>query len=160
MSGNQDQKVNKNSLRQNTIFNQLKICILGIPLVFLVSCTNAGDNTQGTRETSKNANTSVVKVLNRVKCMENATYCSQDVINLIWQSCGKDGYVTSTPPQQVVSSRELKELTKDTLSVNINKAREIADENGIVYESDEVVTTQENRIITGYCIGSEYIIKG
>lgn len=160
MLQSQKQKGYKNSPQSKTRFKLWRQYIAGIPLILLVSCTNTGENTQGTQEPIKNANTSVVKVLNRVKCMEDETYCSQGAINLIWQSCVKDGYVTSTPPQQVVSSRELKELTKNIVSVNINKSQEVADKNGIVYESDEVVTTQENRTITGYCIGSEYIIKG
>jgi hypothetical protein len=160
MSGNQDQKVNKNSLLQNTIFNQLKICILGIPVVLLVSCTNTGENTQGTQEPSKNANTSVVKVINRVKCMENATSCSQDAINRIWQSCINDGYVTSLPTKQINSSRDIKELTRNITTISRSAPKLITDENGIVYSSQtEVNTSQSNIKVVGYCIGSEYIVN-
>lgn len=160
MSKNQDQEVNKNSLIQSTIFNRLKKCLLGIPIVLLVSCTNAGDNTQGTQEPSKNANTNVVKVLNRVACIENVQGCNQADFDFLWKSCLTDGFVTTLPSNQVTSSRDIKELTKNSYSVNTNTPKEITDENGIVHQSDEeVVTTQKEVNFTGYCIGSEYVVR-
>jgi hypothetical protein len=160
MSGNQDQKVNKNSLRQNTIFNQLKICIWGIPIVLLVSCTNAKQDTQSTQNPGENNNTSVIKVLNRVTCKDVNGDCPQKRINRIWQSCINAGYVTSLPTKQIASSREIKELIRDSYSVSINTPKQNTDENGIVYGSEnEVVATQQEISFAGYCIGSEYITK-
>jgi hypothetical protein len=68
--------------------------------------------------------------------------------------------VTSLPTKQIASSREIKELIRDSYSVNINTPKQNTDENGIVYGSEnEVVTTQQEILFAGYCIGSEYITK-
>lgn len=136
-----------------------KQSLLVIPLLFLASCTNTEQNTQQIQSPDGTQNKSVVKVLNRVSCVESANYCSQSSINAIWQSCLEDGYVVPLPTKQVISSRSIKELTRYSTIVNINTPKTITDENGVIYESEgEVVTSQREKVVTGYCIGSEYII--
>jgi len=138
--------------------NQTKILAIGLSFGLLISCTNAnqsGKNKYGGKETSTN----IIKVLNRVTCKDSSTYCPQENINLIWKSCLNDGYTTTVPSDQVASSRDLKELTNYNYQVTKESPKMITDPNGIVYESENQVTsTQENYKIQGYCIGSEYII--
>ena len=160
MLQSQKQKGYKNSPQSNSRFKLWRKYILGIPLILLVSCTNAKQDTQTTQNQVENNNTSIVKVLNRVTCKDPNEYCSQGYINQIWRSCVNDGYVTELPNKQVASSRETKELTRNSSIVNIDTPKEITDENGIVYGSEkEAVTTQREDVVTGYCIGSEYITK-
>lgn len=160
MSKKQDQEHYMNFLGESTIFEYLKTCIIGIPLVLLLSCTESKQDTQNTPDRNEVNNTSVIKVLNRVTCIDINGDCPQKRINRIWQSCLNNGYVTSLPTKQIASSREIKELIRDSYSVNINTPKQNTDENGIVYGSEnEVVTTQQEIIFTGYCIGSEYITK-
>jgi len=138
--------------------NQTRILAIGLFFSLLISCTNTnqrGKDKYGGKET----NTSIIKVLNRVTCKDSSSYCPQENINLIWKSCLNDGYTTTVPSVQVTSSRDLKELTNYNYQVTKKRANMETDSNGIVYESEnQVSSTQENYTIQGYCIGSEYII--
>lgn len=104
----------------------------------------------------------IVKVLNRVTCHEERSYCEQEQINYIWKQCLKNGYTTSNPNQRVISSRDLKELVIGTTQTTITNSSTIesTDSNGIVYETEgnpKSVIIQN--LTKGYCLGSEYITQ-
>lgn len=98
------------------------------------------NNNENNQQQTGNNNSNIVKVLNRVSLSEeNKCYeaCSgeekQKIINEIWEKCLNSGFTTSTP-NQVSSSREIKELV-------------------------EIPETNVYFKKPGYCIGSEYITK-
>lgn len=145
----------------NMQIKQTKNCLIGLSAIVLTSCTSTNQIKQQDRYDSGNGtNTSIIKVLNRVSCKESVSYCPQDYINKIWQSCLDDDYTTSPPTQKVISSRTLRELTSNNIKVTRTEPKYNTDENGIVSQSeDEATTTQVNENIEGYCIGSEYIVQ-
>lgn len=105
----------------------------------------------------------VVKVLNRVACVQDLLdSCSQDTIDSIWKLCLKNGYTDSMPPKtRVASSRDLRELVSGTVEISYMKQNltESTDSYGIVTETpSEPTRTTYNREVSGYCIGSEYIL--
>ena len=94
--------------------------------------TEPNTNNENDPEQNTNNNSNIVKVLDRVICQDYIEYavCPGFVSRKIWQSCLDKGYTTSTPSKEVISARDLKELTH-------------------AGDSDT----------NGYCIGSEYIIR-
>lgn len=136
------------------------ILLAFIIAVTITACTNVWKGNDSTWNSSKVNTRNITKLLNRVTCKDASSNCTQEVINKIWQSCISGGYTTRLPTNQVISSREIQELIRTSHRITRTSTKEVTDNIGIVYTSDnEINITQFDIRIEGYCIGSEYINK-
>lgn len=129
----------------------------------LTGCNSpvASPGSKAKLEIPDNTHSNVIKVLDRVQCHETYTGCSQASINEIWDVCIQNGFITTGPPGNVKSSRDLKELVSETKHISNTRPKfiEKTDANGVVTSvPDGVEEYSSSYQAQGYCLGSEYII--
>lgn len=125
-----------------------------------INRAQSGGRLDSNRDTTP-APSNIVKVLNRVKCHERYTYCSQEIINIIWNTCLENGYQEAAPSGSIRSSRDIVELVAKTKVVPERRLiqKEVVDGNGIVTTENEYVDATSEVTQKGYCMGSEYILE-
>jgi hypothetical protein len=128
----------------------------------LSSCSSNATNPQKKQFSSQRIphSSGITKVLNRVECTKDKSYCPQEELNKIWNACLGDGYVVKLPSAQVFASREIRELTERSYQYKYEEEvpREIVEASGVVGTVSTVVGKEGTRTTAkGYCIGSEYI---
>jgi len=117
-----------------------------------------GENPQ---DPSGLSSTTLYKQLNRVKCHESLDYCSEDNIASIWRLCLSKGFATGDPQTSVLSSRNIEVLVRANTYEKEVTSRDatVLDHNGIPILVPRKYESIAERLVYGYCIGSEYIIK-
>lgn len=130
-----------------------KVIAIVVASLLLVACREDSHNIENRSE--ERSVTNIIKVLNEVQCINSR--CDQPSIDAISKVCWNKGYTMSLSNEEVISSRPIKERIKEYINSPIKTTVQRSDENGIVY--DEEVLTEGQRVIDGYCIGSEYIIR-
>lgn len=128
-------------------------------LLLIASCSQQPMEIQ---KESQIKQSNVVKVLDRITCNNIFDSCSGEIGKIIWDACLRDGFAESMPEGNVISSRDLRELTKGFITVKHSQpmVREETDENGIVTTTKVAPKEWETQsAVSGYCIGSEYIMR-
>ncbi len=146
------------------MFNALKkrIGVISLSLITLIlsSCGTEVAKT-GVKRTEKVEGTPV-RYLEEITCDKSNYNCYKEpVTKRIEQLCIESGFVTERPYSGVTYSRSTTEPVKGTVELVEEKIETVqtTDPNGIVTSEEvrrEYVVTEE---VSGYCLGTEYIVS-
>lgn len=134
------------------------------PVFTLIACGQPRDVAQ--HNVSHGTSQSAVSILylSDVVCSNNS-WCDKTALEKLQQSCIEKGFTQKRPSGGIVSSRSIKEGISATY-VEISKFEkktkvETVTPSGIVMIKDgpiRIKTVFNDKMVQGYCIGSEYLV--
>lgn len=136
-----------------------KRILVALTSSILVSCGANTTRIEGERP-SKTKGTPV-RYLQEITCDEKNYNCYKEgVTKRIEELCIENGFVRERPAIGVIYSRDISERIRGTARLVSKRlqSQQTTDPNGVVTSEDVLTEQITDEEVSGYCIGSEYIV--